>query len=196
MGGVQYIVAYVGFEKGTNNLFALQVRPALPFDSFTLTLDSTELSVGSTDFGAEGALIKNTGQTAGTSFQLSLASPRRAQAFTTGPNDGGYRLDSIGVGFEFLDDALINSAGSQLTVTLNAVSGGNPGGALCTLSDPVSITPHAVNTFDASTCPALAASTTYFVVIERVVITSGNIYVGANHQLQRGQRWGGGLVDW
>ena len=177
VGGVQYIVAYVGFEKGTNNLFALQVRPALPYDSFTLTLDSTELSVGSTDFGAEGALIKNTGQTAGTSFQLSLASPRRAQAFTTGPNDGGYRLDSIGVGFEFLDDALINSAGSQLTVTLNAVSGGNPGGALCTLSDPVSITPHAVNTFDASTCPALAASTTYFVVIERVVITSGNIYL-------------------
>ena len=43
VGGVQYIVANVGFEKGTNNRFALHVAPALPFDSFTLTLGSTDL---------------------------------------------------------------------------------------------------------------------------------------------------------
>ena len=57
VGGVQYIVAYVGFEKGTNNLFALHVNPALPYDSFTLTLGSTELSSSSAS-----VTVNNSGQ--------------------------------------------------------------------------------------------------------------------------------------
>ena len=56
-------------------------------------------------------------------------------------------------------------------MTLNEASGSNtPGSGLCTLSDPATFAASSVNTFDAPTtdpCPALAASTTYFVVIER-----------------------------
>ena len=47
VGGVQYTVRSVGFLKGSANEFELTVTSALPFDSFTLTLGSTELLSGS-----------------------------------------------------------------------------------------------------------------------------------------------------
>ena len=43
VGGVEYTVNDVSFEKGANPRFALDVAPALPYESFTLTLGSTEL---------------------------------------------------------------------------------------------------------------------------------------------------------
>ena len=43
VGGVQYTVRSVGFLKVSANEFELTVTSALPFDSFTLTLGSTEL---------------------------------------------------------------------------------------------------------------------------------------------------------
>ena len=43
VGGVQYTVHSVGFLKGSDNEFQLTVTSPLPFDSFTLTLGSTEL---------------------------------------------------------------------------------------------------------------------------------------------------------
>ena len=43
VGGVQYTVRDVGFLKASANEFELAVTSALPFDSFTLTLGSTEL---------------------------------------------------------------------------------------------------------------------------------------------------------
>ena len=59
VGGVEYTVDYAGFEKGTNNLFALTVDPALPYDAFTLTLGSTELlsSGASVTVGSNGVGI-------------------------------------------------------------------------------------------------------------------------------------------
>ena len=119
-------------------------------------------------------LVKNTGQSVSSSGHvLNSSFNRRAQAFTTGTAAGGYALSSIGVSFGTIGST--STAGADLTVTLNVNSSGDPGGALCTLSDPASFTSGAVNTFDVpATCPGLAASTTYFVVVERVVFNASN----------------------
>ena len=117
-----------------------------------------------------GVLVRNTGQSINVSYNLVDS----AQQFTTGSNAAGYTLSSIGIYLINFDDA--STVGSQLTVTLNADDNGNPGDALCTLSDPASFTLNAVNTFDAPTtgtdpCPRLAAGTPYFAVFERVADT-------------------------
>ena len=118
-------------------------------------------------------LVKNTGQTstAIVTEGLNITFIKRAQAFTTGAEANGYMLSSIGI--KFFKIAQTSTAGSHLTATLNADDNGNPGAALCTLVDPPSFTGSGVQTFDASEgCPTLAASTTYYVVIERVVLDS------------------------
>ena len=115
-------------------------------------------------------LVKNTGQTSHTLLADDLTSTniKRAQAFTTGAEANGYTLSSIGIKFFTISQTA--TAGGHLVATLNAVaSNGNPGASLCTLSDPATFTGSGVQTFDAPVgCPTLVASTTYFVVIERV----------------------------
>ena len=119
-------------------------------------------------------LISNTAQTS-RSLGVDLVAnyPKYAQAFTTGTNVVGYTTDSVGVRFHTIGDT--TTAGDQLTVTLNADNSGVPGDALCTLTDPATFTGSGVQTFDAPAtdpCPTLAASTSYFVVIDRVTVTS------------------------
>ena len=114
-------------------------------------------------------LIKNTGQTSSGTQALDATNTKRAQAFTTGANPAGYTLGSIGFDFDSITD--LTTAGAHLVVTLNEVSSGNPGTALCTLTDPATFSGSGVQTFDApitDPCPTLAAGTTYFAVIERV----------------------------
>ena len=115
-------------------------------------------------------LIKNTGQPSSGSQTLdTTTNTKRAQAFTTGANPAGYTLSSIGFDFASITDT--TSAGAHMVMTLNAVSSGEPGAALCTLTDPATFSGSGVQTFDALTtdsCPTLEASTTYFAVIERV----------------------------
>ena len=123
-------------------------------------------------------LVRNTGQTSsGSARTLANNRPSRAQAFTTGADTEGYELDSIG--FLFDNIANISSAGSQLTVTLNEDSSGNPGSALCTLTNPATFSASGVHTFSApttgTTCATLTASTTYFAVIERTTVTVDEI---------------------
>ena len=139
-------------------------------------------------------LVKNTGQAyvTGVSGALSNSIPKRAQAFTTGPNHTGYTLSSIGI--EFIDIDNISTAGGHLVATLNADNSGNPGASLCTLVDPSSFISSGVQTFDAPTgCPTLAASTTYFVVIERVIDTSDVLSV---RQLDSDNEDIGGAAGW
>ena len=138
-------------------------------------------------------LVKNTGQTATANVDLNSTVSKRAQAFTTGANTGGYTLSSIG--FDFNTIASTSTADDHLKVTLNADSSGNPGDALCTLTDPTSFTANAVNTFDApeTGCPTLAASTTYFAVIERVTSTSGTISFNVTNSIILDT---GGAVGW
>ena len=115
-------------------------------------------------------LIKNTGQASGGSHTIdSSGNTGYAQAFETGANPAGYTLSSIG--FDFASITETSTAGAHLKMTLNEVSSGDPGSALCTLTDPGTFSGSGVQTFDAPTtdpCPTLLAGTTYFAVIDRV----------------------------
>ena len=142
-------------------------------------------------------LVSNTGQTSHTLLLediLDETTIKRAQAFTTGAEASGYTLSSIGI--KFGNILQTSTAGAHLTVTLNADDNGNPGAALCTLSDPSSFTGSGVQTFGApALCPTLTPTTTYFVVIERVQHNNQVHRSDAIYEQQRGQRRGGGLVD-
>ncbi len=121
-------------------------------------------------------LVKNTGQSDnGADIFLASGFPKQAQSFMTGSNSGGYHLTSIAVRFDNISDT--SGAKSELTVTLNQVSGSNPGGALCTLVTP-DLTSRAANTLAAptdGTCPVLQSGTSYFVVLNRTAHTAGTI---------------------
>ena len=115
-------------------------------------------------------LVSNTAQTPNSSLILTNTIPKQAQGFTTGMNEDGYTLDSIGFTPILSDTA---TASTDLQVTLNEKNNSNqPGDTLCTLTDPATFTTGAVNKFDApGTCPNLTKETAYFVVIERVSIS-------------------------
>ena len=118
-------------------------------------------------------LVKNTRHDAVGSSNLRAISSKAAQGFTTGAHAGGYTLDEIGIDFSIISNTA--TAGAHLVVTLNADDGGNPGAALCTLSDPPTFVSLAVNVFDApTTCPVLAPGRTYFVVVDRVEIVTAD----------------------
>ena len=110
-------------------------------------------------------LVKNTGQTVVGSSSLGQTQPKRAQAFTTGSSADGYRLTSIGVEFDSITG--LSTLGSWLTVTVNRVSGSDPGDVVCTLAHPATHVANALNTYDASACPTLDPGTSYFVVLGR-----------------------------
>ena len=123
-----------------------------------------------TDQETPVVLVSNTGQPSSGSQTLDTSTnTKRAQAFTTGANPAGYTLSSIGFYFASITDT--TTAGAHMVMKLHEVSSGNPGAALCTLTDPGTFTGSGVQTFAAPTtdpCPTLAAGTTYFAVIERV----------------------------
>ena len=118
-------------------------------------------------------LVRNTSRTSNSSQGLTNNRQLRAQAFTTGAAEEGYNLDAIG--FLFNNIASTTTAGGHLTATLNAETSGDPGNVLCTLTDPASFTSSGLHSFTAPTsgtkCPTLTANTTYFAVIERVMVT-------------------------
>ena len=133
--------------------------------------------------GLPPLLVSNTGETSFTpGLGLQTSTPMLGQAFTTGSEDAGYVLGSIG--FKLKNIANTGTAGAQLQVTLNEVDSDNhPGTALCTLTDPTAFSGSGVQTFHATTtnsCPTLTASTTYFAVIERVAFPTPNTDVSMN----------------
>ena len=111
------------------------------------------------------ALVSNTGQAAGRYFSLSDSGiSKLAQRFTTGPNEGGYRLRSIGVQFGNVPAA---SSDVVVTIRLQTEREVDPAEtAFATLTNPATFTANAVNTFTAPANTVLAASTTYFVHVE------------------------------
>ena len=115
-------------------------------------------------------LVRNTGQPRFSGSALHAANPKFAQRFTSAGGD--YTLNEIGVRFHTIDQPV--SAGAMLRVTLNRDHNGEPGGALCELSNPALLTSNTLNTFDASGCPDLQPQTDYYVVIERTNLRSAN----------------------
>ena len=135
----------------------------------------TLTSAATADVGEPQFLVSNLG--AGVSgaggIQRTLYTARSgfAQAFTTGAKTGGYPLGSVGIQVSHFYDG--STVGDHLQVTINGVaSGGEPGDARCTLTNPSSFSTPGVSAFEAPTgggsCAQLATETTYFVVIEWV----------------------------
>ena len=160
-------------------------RRAIRFALLALVLGGVFLWSAPAQAQTATVLISNTGQTSvSNALPLTTGNPKRAQAFTTGTYANGYTLDSID--FDFGDIADIMTAGAHLTVTLNGDSSGNPGNpgtALCTLTDPATFSGSGVQTFDAPVtdpCPTLTATTTYFAVIERVVFPTPDSSISLN----------------
>ncbi len=126
-------------------------------------------------------LIANTGQSAETvGTSLTSGFPKNAQAFTTGESQTRYTLDSIDIHFQIIGST--GTAGSQLKVTVTKEASGSPSDEICTLVDPKTFTGPGIQTFTAplgTPCPILQPNTTYFVVIDRVSISSATISLSA-----------------
>ena len=109
--------------------------------------------------------VANTGQADAGSVNLSNDI---AQAFTTGSNSFGYSLRSVDVRFNAIQSGF---SSSDLTASIHAASGGSPGSSLGTLTNPASFpasTSDQTLTFTSAGID-LAASTTYFLVIDMSV---------------------------
>ncbi len=107
------------------------------------------------------ALVKNTGQATeiGTSDGLDFD---WATAFTTGGSAAGYVLTRVDIPFQRARPAQV-----AFSVSIRSSSGGNPGASLGALTLSGTLSPNADNTFTASGGGiALAANTTYFLVID------------------------------
>ena len=106
--------------------------------------------------------VANTGQADGPPAGLSND---YAQAFTTGSSSAGYSLTSVAVEFS---NILAGLSSSYLTASIYTESGGSPASSLGTLTNPASFPVSSSDqtlTFT-STGIDLAASTTYFLVID------------------------------
>ena len=137
-------------------------------------------------------VVKNTGKTSTTSAALGSNNAAFAQRFTATSFAGAYDLTSIGVDFDNIADT--DSAGAELTVTLNEESSTLPGAALCTLNDPATFTSSGVQTFTApATCPTLEPGNTYFVVVTRANNNSHAIALEATSNMGRDS---GGASRW
>ena len=148
-----------------------------------LFLPSTKFDPGSVLFGdvvvradeeTPALLVGNTGQTQSTTQELSATFTKLAVTFTTGASAGGYSVSSVGIRFGSIADT--STAASELTATINEDDSDNPGDVLCTLDDPATYAADSVNTYTApSPGCSLAASTTYYVVLERANNAAGTI---------------------
>ena len=102
----------------------------------------------------------------------SLIEFDQAQAFTTGSNSDGYTLRSVEIDM----GATNGEYATVFTVSIHSNSSGTPGASLGTLSNPASVSRDGVYAFTTRGI-ALAASTTYFVVIDAVAISGVQIYI-------------------
>ena len=117
---------------------------------------------------AQKTLVSNIAEEAGSS-----GFAENATAFTTGSNAyGGYTLSAV-------DIPLAQVSGRSTVVTIRAGAGTNPGILVATLANPSSLT-NGVNTFTAPANTTLAASTTYFLVVNDGRRTSVNSNVGVS----------------
>ena len=127
---------------------------------FNIYIDFTRLGRHIPD----GRLLGNNGQAFNGSVNIGFLGQDRwehATSFTTGGNATGYTLSGVEVGV-----GSITNASPRVSI-YTTTSAGLPDSSLHVLSNPVSLTPNAVNTFTASAGVTLAANTTYAVVLQQ-----------------------------
>ena len=124
---------------------------------------SGQEATNATPQGPAYSLVRNTGQ--GVTNEFGFLGGDLAQPFSTGGQAGGYRLTSAEIWFRYAGD----SAVSYRVSIVNAATGGGPGSTtLGTLENPAALV-GGRNTFTAAgEGIQLAASTTYFVVFDRL----------------------------
>ena len=159
--GVQDLDADVDLAVGDNTI-TVEVTAE---DGTTRQTYTVTVTRAAQQQAAGPTLVSNTGQATGRHFSLSdSGNSKLAQRFTTGPNEGGYRLTSIGVEF---GDVPAASSDVVVTIRLQTEREADPADtAFATLTNPAGFTANAVNTFTAPANTVLAASTTYFVHVE------------------------------
>ncbi|MCY3557116.1 MAG: SwmB domain-containing protein [Chloroflexi bacterium] len=125
------------------------------------------------------ALVSNLGQ----SFCCStgLASWHVAQAFTTGSETRGYTLTDVDIPL----------AGGPSGLSVKIVTGSTSGTTLATLTNPTSLT-NGTNKFTAPANTTLAASTTYFVIVEG---SAGTMKSGETHTEDAGAAAGFSIAN-
>ena len=152
-----------------------------------LTSDPTQF-VGPTDLIVWGTQDP----VAVTTTPLTETTSKLSQSFISSSSAESYTLDSVQLTFGAIGDTA--TAGSGITVTLNADSSGSPGGVLCTLTDPSTFSSSGGHKFTApkatisSRCPQLVASTAYHVVIEKDSSHSGNITITHDFSIGTGSK--------
>ncbi|MDE2754372.1 MAG: fibronectin type III domain-containing protein, partial [Gemmatimonadota bacterium] len=150
----------------------------------------------STSRTSPGALVGNTGQATDDTSPHGI---ERAQAFTTGGNAGGYTLTSV----TFPIGGTLNAGHTQMRIESSG-SNGKPGGSLGALTFGRSGTTATGTTSGID----LAASTTYFVVLQSIDGSNQNTYQRTNSDsedsgaaqgwsIDNGSLWdSSGVLDW
>ena len=113
--------------------------------------------------GTTITLVSNTGQSSGGAGggYMNPGNQERAQAFTTGPNSGGYNLASVVV-----DINSVPNEPTKLTATIREVDSSEPSDTVfASLTNPATFT-DGLNTFTAPANTVLAATTTYFIHLQ------------------------------
>ncbi|MDE2883889.1 MAG: fibronectin type III domain-containing protein, partial [Chloroflexota bacterium] len=135
-------------------------------------------------------LVSNTGQTDGGAGSLHLD---HAQAFTTGNNSAGYKLTGIDLKLEDTNDST-----TTIEITIHESSSDLPGTSLGTLTKSGSLADNAVNSWTTSTGIDLAASTTYFMVVNgegNTHTNDGNVQNTASDSQDSGGASGWSISD-
>ena len=106
-------------------------------------------------------LVSNIGQTPSGSGGFSSTTTRRAQAFTTGTNTGGYNLTSVALAIDIVPGEPANFV---VTIRAAATNGLDPSDTVThTLTNPATFTAQSDNRFTAPENATLSAGTTYLV---------------------------------
>ena len=125
--------------------------------AFKLRINATPPPPAPPPPATANAAVSNLGKRAVANASASVGSgQRQAQAFTTGPQVGGYDLESVEVELE-------SGGGTGLTAAIHAVSGGNPGAKTFDLARTGSTA--GVHRFAAPAGATLDAETTYILAI-------------------------------
>ena len=126
-----------------------QIKVSVTFKDDATNDEGPLKSAFSDSIAPANMLVQNTRQNPSTiTAQLTSASPKRAQAFTTGAESDGYSLNSIEILFQEFNNTA--TASGQIAITLNSEDSGAPDEALCTLTNPETFSSAGLHDFSGS----------------------------------------------
>ncbi len=144
----------------------------LPGDATMLTHDAAILDLNEYVYELQAFSVAGSSETVTLTFRVpplvtnldestaaTTVTPRAAQSFVTGPEQGGYALHSVSI------HTSLPGAPSAASVSIYSDSSGNPGSEVHALTNPGAFTA-GTNIFTAPENTVLSPNTTYHVVVE------------------------------